>query len=94
MKYSFLLKSTLISVFPQTIHTVSFVLSGNFNRVIILLGVVVLTSLPAMLRVAFDETTFTLLRSEIMPVKFTCVYTTPLQFCNLFASTHINQKYF
>ena len=34
------------------------------------------------------KTTFTLLRSGIMPVKFTCVYTTPLQFCNLFTSTH------
>ena len=34
-----------VSVFPQTIHTVSFVLSGNFNRVIILVEVVVLSSL-------------------------------------------------
>ena len=57
-----------------------------------MLGVLLLFKISRNL-IAF-KTTFTLLRSEIMRVKFTCVYTTSLQFCNLFASTHINQKYF
>lgn len=37
---------------------------------------------------------FTLQRSEIRPVEFTSVRTTPLQFVELFTRTHINQKYF
>ena len=40
------------------------------------------------------KTTFTLLRSEIMPVEFTFVYTTPLYFFNLFTSTNVNQNHF
>ena len=38
------------------------------------------------------KTTFTLLRSKIMLVEFTCVYTTPLYFLNLFKSTNVNQN--
>ena len=46
------------------------------------------------MKIFLHKTTFTLLRSEIMPVEFTCVYTTPLYFINLFTSTNVNQNHF